>query len=89
MKFSQITIYLLLIFSFLSCGESYVKTKEAVPVKGIPKPSTKEADTTNLFKKNPEEKEKTKFKQDLDTLKPKLARNLDSINSPLKISKIE
>lgn len=88
MKLSQITIFLLLVFVLLSCRESFVKTKESLPVKGVPEPNEKVNDTTNLFKKNLEEKEKTKFKKDLDTLKPKLAWNLDSISSPVLKSKI-
>ena len=89
MKFSRIAICLLLIFTLPSCSESLVKTKEAVPVKGVPKPHERKEDSTNLFRKHPEEKEKTKFKQDTDTLKPKLALNLNSIRNPFQTSKIE
>ncbi|WP_289644303.1 hypothetical protein [Maribacter aestuarii] len=81
MKFFRIAIYLLVIFILFSCRESFVKTKDTVPVKGVPEPNEEKVDSINLFKKNPEEREKTKFKQNLDTLKPKLALSGDSIPS--------
>ena len=79
MKYFRIATGLIFIFILLSCTESFVKTKDIVPIKGVPEPNKKVSDSINLFKKNPDEREKSKFKQDLDTLEPKLALNLDSI----------
>ena len=89
MKYFRIATGILFIFLLVSCRESFVKTKDIVPVKGVPEPSKKESDSTKLFRKNPDEREKSKFKRDLDTLKPKLALNLDGIRSPFEKLDVE
>jgi hypothetical protein len=84
MKYFPIATGILFIFLLVSCRESFVKTKDIVPVKGVPEPNIKESDSTKLFRKNPDEREKSKFKRDLDSLKPKLALNQHSICFPFK-----